>query len=100
MVEIDGERPVFYKKGANLFTLKTVHSNFNKAFTKLGLPWSGTHIVRHTSATLALIASKDLAVVQAMPGHSNVLQTQEYAKVIALQNNSAPHQTAEFLGLN
>ncbi|MFK7827725.1 MAG: site-specific integrase [Oligoflexales bacterium] len=99
IIEIEGEKPVFYKSGGTLFTVRTIHNHFNKAFKHLNLPWKGTHIARHTSGTLALIASKDLAVVQAMLGHSNVTQTQEYAKVIALQDNFAPHKTAELLGL-
>ena len=79
--------------------MTSVIRNFNKAFEALKLPWRGSHIARHTSGTIALIAGKDLAVVQAMLGHWDIKQTQEYAKVIDLQNNSAPQKTAEYLGL-
>lgn len=98
-IEIDGNLPVFYSKRKSILSQKMILRSFKDAFRELNLPWSGTHIARHTSGTLALIAGKDLTIVQAMLGHSDVAQTQAYAKVIALQDNSAPHKTAELLGL-
>ena len=98
-LELDGYRPVFYTYRGNLPVITTINKVFSRAFEALKMPWTGTHIARHTAGTLALIAGRDLAEVQAMLGHVNVTQTLQYAKIIALQNNSAPHQTAKLLGL-
>ncbi|MFK7822855.1 MAG: hypothetical protein AB8G05_01760 [Oligoflexales bacterium] len=40
-----------------------------------------------------------MAVIQAMLSHKSIQQTQQYAKIVVLQSNSAPHMTADFLGL-
>ena len=100
-VSIGGRYPVFYNLSSkSLLRDNTIRDNFNAAFKALDLPWTGSHIARHTSGTLALIAKNDITVVQAMLGHASIKQTQDYAKIIALQDNAVPHKTAELLGLS
>lgn len=100
VIEFDENSPAFYMKNQrSLPSHTTILKSFSDAFNALNMPWSGSHITRYTAGTLALIAVKDLAVVQAMLGHSTVAQTQKYAKVIALQDNLAPIKNAELLGL-
>jgi integrase len=64
------------------------------------MPWRSTHICRHSFGTLALMASRDLSAVQAALGHSDIRETQRYAKVVALMDGKIQQQTADFIGLN
>ena len=52
----------------------------------LNLPWRSTHILRHSYATMALIATIDISSVQASLGHTSSRMTEKYAKVVALLN--------------
>ena len=65
----------------------SVQMAFNAGFKALNLPWRSTHILRHSYATIALIATRDLSFVQASLGHSSIKMTERYAKSIALLNN-------------
>ena len=49
----------------------SIRSNFNAGFKAVGLDWSGTHIARHTFATLALMSEGKIASVQAALGHQS-----------------------------
>ena len=91
---------IFVNNKGKLLSDNTIRANFNVAFKKLGLPWRGTHICRHTSGTLALLAKQDIATVQALLGHSSIKQTQEYAKVVALQGTAVAQATEDFIGLS
>lgn len=71
---------------------------YNKAFRAAGLPYSGTRILRHTWASNALLATKDLSAVQYNLGHRDQKVTQNYAKVVALACNDAPLKTALYMG--
>lgn len=92
--------PAFLNSKGKLLSDNAVRDNFNAAFKACGLPWTGSHIARHTSATLGLIATRDLPAMQAQLGHSSARQTQQYAKVIALHGGDGPSKTAELIGLN
>lgn len=94
-----GAKAVFTNRKGDYLKDNAVRDNFNRAFIYLGLPWRGTHICRHTSATLALLAQQDITIVQALLGHSSIRQTQEYAKVVALEGNEAPRATEDLLGI-
>ena len=77
----------------------TTQARFSSAFKKLDLPWRGTHICRHTYATVALMATKDLSAVQASLGHQDQRVTQKYAKAIALLNSEMAEKTAKVFNL-
>jgi hypothetical protein len=46
------------------------------------------------------MASRDLSAVQAALGHSDIRETQRYAKVVALMDGKIQQQTADFIGLS
>ena len=92
--------PVFAGKDGGYLRYPAIQNAFNLAFECLGLPWRSTHICRHSFGTLALMASRDLSAVQAALGHSDIRETQRYAKVVALMDGKIQQQTADFIGLN
>ena len=77
--------PVFLNLKGELLKDNSIRLNFNSAFKAVGLDWSGTHIARHTFATLALMSEGKIASVQAALGHQNEKITAKYAKAIAMQ---------------
>ncbi len=76
-----------------------IQSSFNAGFMALGLTWRSTHILRHSYATIALIATKDLSAVQASLGHTSSRMTERYAKVIALLDRKTAEKTAKVLDI-
>ena len=65
----------------------------------LGLPWRSTHILRHSYATGALMATRDLSSVQASLGHASSRMTERYAKVIAMLDRGTAEKTAKFFDI-
>ena len=86
------------KKGRPL-KYNAIQMAFNAGFRALSLPWRSTHILRHSYATMALIATKDLPSVQASLGHSSIKMTERYAKIIALLNRSVAEKTSQAFNL-
>ena len=82
---------VFTNTKGELVKYNAIQSAFNAGFIALDLPWRSTHICRHTFATIALMATKNLSAVQASLGHTEVRMTQRYAKTVALLS----HETGE-----
>lgn len=72
---------------------------FNQGFKALGLPWRSTHILRHTYATIALYATRDISAVQASLGHASQKMTEKYAKVVALLSRNTAEKTAKVFNL-
>lgn len=91
--------PVFQGKPGELLKYNAIQSAFNAGFKALGLPWRSTHICRHTYATMALLATKDLSGVQASLGHKSYKVTERYAKAIALLNRETNQKTAKIFAL-
>lgn len=89
--------PVFCDGKGNPLGYSKIKGHFNRAFKKLGQDWHGTHIARHSLATLSLLATKDQSSVQAVLGHTSSAQTQKYAKVIALQFGDTLQRTADLI---
>ena len=73
----------------------TIRWAFNRSFKICGLPWRGTHICRHTYATMALIATHSLPAVGASLGHKDLSMTQRYAKSVALLSSNMAEKTAQ-----
>lgn len=59
----------------------TVRGAIRRAFVRAGLPWSGTHILRHTAATHMLQAGRSLKEIADALRHRSIDTTQIYTKV-------------------
>lgn len=100
MKEENGDQELLFtdRKGEAL-KYNAIQSSFNAGFTALKLPWRSTHILRHSYATIALIATRDLSSVQASLGHTDMKVTQQYAKVVALLNRDTAEKTTRAFNL-
>ena len=90
---------VFVNRQGDLLKYNAIQSAFNGGFRALNLPWRSTHICRHTYATLAMMATRDIGSVQASLGHKTQAMTQRYAKTIALLQSNTAEKTAALLNL-
>ena len=101
--EIKAERPekefVFLNKNNETPIYPSIRYAFTKGFKALGLSWGGTHICRHTFATMALYATKDLPSVQAHLGHTTPQMTQRYAKLAKMISADTAEKTAKVFNL-
>ena len=96
--ESGAKGPVFESKG-QLLKYNAIQSAFNAGFKALDLPWRSTHICRHSYATIAYMATRDLSAVQASLGHKSYKITERYAKAVALLNRGTAEKTAEIFQL-
>ena len=90
---------LFTDKKGEFLKYNAVQSAFNAGFMALKLPWRSTHILRHSYATMALIATRDISSVQASLGHTSSRMTEKYAKVIALLNRETAEKTTKAFNL-
>lgn len=101
--EIKQERPdhefVFSDKKGNMMTYGSIQAAFTRGFKALKLPWRATHICRHTYATMALYATRDLSSVQANLGHASQQMTERYAKVVKMISSDTAEKTAKIFKL-
>ena len=72
-----------------------IQSSFNAGFEALDLPWRSTHILRHSYATAALMATNSISAVQATLGHTSSRMTEKYAKAVALMDRGVAEKTAK-----
>ena len=72
-----------------------IQASFNAGFVALKLPWRSTHILRHSYATVALMATNSISAVQASLGHTSSQMTERYAKVVALLDREVAEKTAK-----
>ena len=93
--ESQGSSLVFRSAKDGVVPYSTVRWAFDKSFKACGLSWRGTHICRHTYATMALMATNSISAVQASLGHKDQQMTQRYAKVVALINSDMAEKTAK-----
>ena len=91
---------VFTDSKGGLLKYNAIQSAFNAGFKALNLPWRSTHICRHTYATIALMATKNISAVQASLGHTEIRTTQRYAKTVALLNHEVGEKTFSALFKN
>lgn len=61
-------------------TYRSIQHAYDKAFKAAGIPFSGTHILRHASLSEAQETGGDLKITQTLAGHSNIATTERYAK--------------------
>ena len=76
-----------------------IQSSFNAGFIALNLPWRSTHILRHSYATGALMATQNISAVQVTLGHTSSKMTERYAKVIALLDKRVAEKTSQFFDI-
>ena len=76
-----------------------IQSSFNAGFTALKLSWRSTHILRHSYATAALMATNNLSAVQVALGHTSSRMTEKYAKAIALLDRDVAEKTSQFFDI-
>jgi integrase len=84
-------RAVFVYHRAPLGTAvasSTVQDAMERAFVRAGLPWRGTHVLRHTAATRLLQAGCSLKAIADVLRHRSIDTTAIYTKV------DLPHLTA------
>ena len=100
MKEEKGDKGLlFTDAGGEALKYNAIQSSFNAGFKALNLSWRSTHILRHSYATMALIATRDISAVQASLGHTEAKMTQRYAKVVALLDKSTAEKTTQAFNL-
>ena len=90
---------VFSDQKGSLLIYTTIRDAFTRGFKALKLPWTGTHICRHTYATMALYATRDIVSVQANLGHTSQQTTEKYAKVAKMISSDTAEKTAQVFQL-
>ena len=90
---------VFTDRKGGALKYNAIQSSFNAGFTALNLPWRSTHILRHSYATGALMATQNISAVQATLGHTSSKMTERYAKVIALLDKRVAEKTTQFFDI-
>ena len=93
------EEFVFLNKNGKTPIYPSIRYAFTRGFKALGLPWQGTHICRHTFATMALYATRDLPSVQAHLGHTTPQMTERYAKLAKMISADTAEKTAKVFNL-
>ena len=97
--ENGGEGLLFRNLNGKPLSYTRIPTCFGHGFKALGLPWRSTHICRHTYATMALYATRDISAVQASLGHASTQMTERYAKVVALLSRKTAEKTAKVFNL-
>ena len=59
---------------------QSIQNAFNAAFQKAGLPYTGTHVLRHGGVRAVYNAIGDLAIAQQLLGNSDYKTTLVYAQ--------------------
>ena len=90
---------IFSDRHGYFLKYNAIQSSYNHGFMALGLPWRSTHICRHTYATMALFATRDISSVQASLGHANQKMTERYAKIVKLISSDTAEKTAKAFNL-
>lgn len=94
-----GRTPVFLTRRGELVRYERVCRVFSRAFKALDLPFSATHICRHTNATIGLLANDgNISAVQAQLGQGDRGTTEGYAKAIACLDPATAQKTAAKMG--
>ncbi len=72
---------VFSHDGVTPLEYRAIQYRFDKAFERLGMPYSGAHILRHSFATDFLEKTGDHLALMKIMGHRDIRETFRYAKI-------------------
>ena len=72
VISFDGKEPL---------SRRQIEYRFNRAYEAVGVKWRGTHVLRHTFATMFMEKTGDKEALQGLLGHKHPLQTSHYAKI-------------------
>lgn len=72
---------VFSTNGLQPVGYRSIQYYYNRAFKRLGMKWTSTHILRHSFATDFLEKTGDRSALQGILGHKHQRQTDHYAKI-------------------
>jgi integrase len=90
--------PLFTLNG-ELLTYRQIEYRYTQALKRAGLPFSGTHILRHAALTEAYDTSKDLKLTARLAGHSDLKSTEKYVKIRDEQMDQVQKQMDEKLSV-
>lgn len=76
----DGKSGLVFQVDAHHFGYRQIEFAYNKAFALAGLPYRGTHIMRHGGTRLVYNATKDLEVAKQILGNRDIQTVQVYAQ--------------------
>jgi integrase len=71
--------PLFLIEGKHV-TYRMIQFRYDKALAAVGIPFRGTHLLRHAALTEHYEIGKDLNATKAKAGHASIAMTQRYAK--------------------
>lgn len=75
--------------GITPFKYRSMQYDYNKTFKELEMEFSSSHILRHSHATNFLEATGDIVALKKLLGHSNISQTEHYAKITTARTQKA-----------
>jgi integrase len=71
---------VFSNDDGSILTFRQIQHAFNSAFKAAGLPYSGTHIMRHGGCRLVFNRTGDISMAQQILGNRDLKTVQVYAQ--------------------
>lgn len=91
---------VFSEDGKTPYTYRQIQHFYDRAFEAAGIEMRGTHLLRHTFATLFIEKTGNQVALKGILGHSSIKQTDHYAKVTLEGMLSAAQKFGESLSSN
>jgi integrase len=82
-----------------LFTYRQICSRFDKALKKAGIPFSGTHLLRHAGGSEHFELGGNIKATQEKLGHRDIRSTQRYVDARAHVKNEIQARMDERLGV-
>lgn len=83
----DPASPYLFSKDGKPLKYNLIQRNYNRALKRAGLNFSGTHIIRHSAATLARELGGSIDSVMAVTGHKTQSQAALYGKLKSHSKN-------------
>lgn len=80
---------LFFHDNGEILTYRQIQYMYDKAFEIAGLPFRGTHVLRHTGSTQFYNDSGDLLALQQMGAWKNSRMPEHYAKVLSAKAKNA-----------
>lgn len=89
-LQSEAKSELIFTEDGGLLEYRRIQHMYDSAFKKAGLPFSGTHILRHTGATLFQHYSDgDKLALQALGGWKTSRQPEHYAKILSSVGRTA-----------